>query len=245
MCDGITTKYGGSAEGNDNKDMPVMLWRRRIETAKSDRSHTAIKTLDDMLDRWGALNDSLKGENDCQKQQKLCAEAFVPFAEALEGQAFTLKPLEIVSIWSRAMELFPESIYARCRLSASLICVYGTAGTESQKWEHLFKKINENSRYLRDMAHRDMKGANRFIRRLFEINRSLKALDYYLYGTRGDLTGGIFSGLSTHMDVEGGLSQIISQKEWHTDALLSKISEEWADEMTIVSVQLQDLYLAR
>lgn len=77
----------------------VMLTREQIETAKGDRLHVAIRVLDDVgAKHWETLRGSMREAKDGSEQQRLCGEAFIPFAEALEGQRFTLQPLEIVSI---------------------------------------------------------------------------------------------------------------------------------------------------
>jgi hypothetical protein len=116
-----------------------MLTRDQIESAKNDRSHVVTRIIDQIgMAHWTDLTNLLRVTKDNQEQQRLCSKSMIPFAEALGREVFTLEPLEIVSIWAKALEVFPDNCYPRYDLSTSIACAYGTIPISSEAWKHLF-----------------------------------------------------------------------------------------------------------
>ncbi len=210
-----------------------MLKREQIEEAKNNRNHIVIRTFDGLrMPHWGALLESLRTNSDNQQQQVLCQRAVIPFAEALNGNVFTLKPLEIVSIWSRVTEILP-STYASYSLSTAIACAYGAMPIKSEDWKHLFRNMYEGGacyEYLEDIATKDKINAIVFRQRLGDISTSYDELDYYSYGTREEMCD-LAEKAYRHGDKEAEerFDRMVQWQKAHKDEVLGKIHENWGN----------------
>lgn len=220
----------------------TMLRKEQIEGAKQDRSHIVIQTFDALgAEHWKNLVKRLRTDTNNQRQQKECRDAIVPFAEALDGKAFTLEPLDIVSIWSRAMEVFPNTTYPRYSLSTAIACAFGALPIKSEDWKNLFKKMNENrgSRYLEDLARKDRANSIIFGQRLTEISASREELDYYTYGTRENMSDLVNMAYGQgDKEAEKRYEQIIKWEKAHKDTVLGAIHENWSNGVSWMRILL-------
>lgn len=220
-----------------------MLTREQIDVAKRDRLHVAIRALDDIGPRhWETLRDRLantKGGN--KEKQRLSGDFIIPFAETLEGQAFTLQPLEIVSIGAKAMELFPGHAYPRYSLATSIAFVFGAAAIDSEKWRHLFKGHEQNQdRYLQHLAFREEENAAIFRAQLAVIFESLAELDYYTYGTRENVFELAKRAVrSEDPEAEREMERVEVWQREHREDVLSEIHENWGNGVGLVSAVLE------
>ena len=169
------------------KTLPGILKEEQIEAAKSDRSHLAVQVFDALGAKyWEDLYESLKAST-YDKKDALCSASIIPYAEALEGKLFSLTSTDIVSIWSRILEVFPDDRNTRYALSRAIAFVYATAIIDSEEWKHVSEFMHEEGfRYLIDLAEKDEPNAIKFRQRVSEINANLQELKYYAHGTRED-----------------------------------------------------------
>lgn len=116
------------------------LTKEAIESAKQNREHYAIQALSSFGEGyWSKFARELQSTADNQLQQKACRRIVIPIARALEDQQFTLKPLEIVSIWPHISDPFyPPSNYLGYDLSEALSWTYAIRGIKASAWKSLF-----------------------------------------------------------------------------------------------------------
>ena len=223
-------------KGKESSDINKMLTREQVETAKQNRSHIAIEIFDSLGDEyWKKLAESAKVE-DNQEVQRVYAKGFLPFAGALEGNLFTLNPLEIISIWSKKRELFEMRPYPGYQLATILSCAYGAQSLESKKWKNLFTRLfssSEGRDSFRDLCKKDAASSKIFFNRLEEIRLSLSDIAHYREGTRES-----FVDLSRKAYLEKDqlslkkLDEIEARiKEYDSDGFLGAISENWGNGM--------------
>jgi len=209
-----------------------MLTTEQVESAKKDRSHLAIVTLDSFGDSyWPSIIEKTRPE-DNQKRQEIYRQAFIPFSEKLHETDFSLGPLDIISIWSRAKEIFPEQIYARYELSTSLACSYGSNPIDSQDWKRVSASGSISER-LHDLSKTDKAKASLFSKRLTEIDSSLKEIDLYRKGTTEDIIE-LARKAYVEKDEEAKEKLLAIQekeKETDSDGFLHDIHENWGNGM--------------
>lgn len=218
-----------------------MLRTEEIAAAKRDRSHIVIQVFDGLGEKhWNTLLQSLRTA-DNEQQQKLREKSFVPFAEALEGKVFTLMPLEIVSIWSRAMEVFPNNRYPRYTLSTAIAYTYGAIPIKSEEWKHLFKMAHEKGYdHLEYLAGKDTPNAIRFRQRLLEVDKSLQELNYYMYGTRENMGSLAVKAYGEgNKEAQKRYEQMVLWQKTHDDMILGAIHENWANGITVPMMQTE------
>ncbi len=163
------------------------ITRESIALARRNRDHPVIETMDQMgTPYWNILRESLRSRTNPKEKHEIRWRAMVPFAEALRGREFTLGPLEIVSIWSKAMKTFQgnslpnESVSLRHSLASAIVWSYVEDGMP-QDWRSLFKRLREREglSYLRSLVEQGGSDAERFFARRNEIEASIGALKAY------------------------------------------------------------------
>ena len=166
-----------------NTNQQYHLTKEQIDDAKKDRNHVVISTFDDMLENWKTLMPILRSETVTKERQKLCDAAFLPFAEGLEDKDIPINPLKLVSIWNRAMEVFPDMASTnRCvgyALSKSIAYSHGSNVIDLPRWKHLFRKTLSDTEYLKNVAMRDRDEAQVFGVRLNDIGVGIRHLERY------------------------------------------------------------------
>ena len=160
------------------------LNREQIENAKKDRSHLAIKILDSFGNQyWTDAVQEMRRADGNEAKQEVCRKAILPAAEAFEGQDFTLKPLEIISIWSRARELFGKVTYPNYGLSTALAFSFCSRPIQSEAWKHLYQKHGQKGYFTR-LCKGERENSLVFGRKLDQLRESRREIDFYIYGTR-------------------------------------------------------------
>lgn len=127
------------------------LTREQIELAKTNRNHLVISALDEYEDYFRKAMEATSSE-DKFNGDKFGNELFVPFSHHIDDKVFDLTTTDIISIWSRALEIFPQEehhsrvypnilqLHLRYRLSTAIACTYGAMGINSDDWKELYKK---------------------------------------------------------------------------------------------------------
>jgi len=208
----------------------LILTKEQVESAKKDRSHVVVSILDSLgKPYWDNLLGTAAKYNGNSEKQKIYEAGVVPFAEQLEGGDFTLSPFDLISIWTRALEISPNSRYLRHSLSTAIACAYASNPIESEHWKHLFKKIQEDSRSLRAVAEKDKVNRKIFKARLKVIDKSLDDLDFYKTGTKEDIIELVRKMVAGDKEAGRRVQEIEEWKKEHEGYLIGEISENWAN----------------
>jgi hypothetical protein len=210
-----------------------MITKEQVEAAKKDRSHIAIKTLNDLGESYW-IDVARRAESDRDKRQEIYTQGYIPFTQALKGESFTLNPLEIISIWSRASELFEGEVpYPRYRLSTSLSCLYGAMNIESGPWKTLYEGIcDERVRPFNDLVEKDGENAIKFRDRLYEIDKSLGQIKVFYNGTTEDISELCKKERLGDESAKNKIDAIAENQERNDgNGFLRKISENWGNGM--------------
>jgi len=156
-----------------------MLTKNQIEAASKDRNHLVIKTLDSFGDNyWSRLVEEARAKPSQQEGCMKYYEGFIPFAKNINGQKFTLNPLEIISVWSRATELFPIQQHAKYALSTAIACTYGIYPIKSDELMGLYESIaTRNYKKAGEIVKESETERERFRGRLREIKNSLEKIN--------------------------------------------------------------------
>lgn len=105
-------------------------------------------------------------------------------ADALvEAGSYTLDPEDLITIWSRAREVFSQSRYQRYALAGMVASAYAIQGVENLEWTKFPRHYLETSE-LPEGVTRDRSGLLHVSRRLDEIGDSLDELNRYVFGTK-------------------------------------------------------------
>ncbi len=195
-------------------------------------SHPVIAVLDKNLP---AIERFLQGRvsTDNQAAQRYVAQNLGFLADAVsEAEPFTLEPEELVAVWSRAMEIFPDSGYSRYSLAGIVSSAYATQGLENSAWRQLPRHYLETGE-LPDGALEDRQGLAHVVAKFGDIDDSLGELNRYVYGSTDsgtmqarDLTRREMAG-----DVDAGrqLDEMIEQEKVRKTDLLSAIGENFGN----------------
>jgi hypothetical protein len=206
-----------------------------INLARQDKSHVGIKVLDSFpVEYWTDLIKSFEGKEavGCQAE---CHGAVTPYAERLEGQNFTLNPLEIVSVWNRVLELLPitprDTLYARYDIASALSFAYATAPINSKEWKGLFAKKSKDSRYLERLIKEDPQNREIYDKRLCEVLASLEQIDIYKLGEKKDETIERYKRIAKGDEEAKRKSEEIRiiQASKDKDGFLAELSENWGN----------------
>lgn len=190
-------------------------------------SHPVINTIDLCLPLVTHLNHEYDGIDNNQAQQRFILANYGFLADALVAAGhYTLKPLEIVAIWSRALEVF--SGYQKYAFGGIVSSAYAIQGLKNPEWQKVPRRLLETGR-LPQALNKDRDGLLHIKGRLDEIDASLRELDFYTYGTR---EAGTDLAARLSMRIRGGdldakeeLDRLISHYNEHKTNVLSHIHE--------------------
>jgi hypothetical protein len=143
-----------------------------------DRTHIAVAALDSLgAAHWDRLRERIKGFQRSYEAYHPCLEAFAPFTEALSGKAFTLRPLELVSIWGKLKELKLGYRSPGNNLARSLAYNYCTFPVKSGEWKDLCS-LDDSDRFaaLKRLKNSGSTNSEIFQGRLSDIIVSIKEL---------------------------------------------------------------------
>lgn len=145
--------------------------------------HPVISLIDKHLPTIMELNEGYALLTDNQEQQKYIRDHYGFFADSIvEALPFTLEPTDLISIWSRAQEVF--SGYHRYSLVTMISSAYAIQGLENPEWKKLPRHLLETGKLPDEVLH-DSSGLLHIRKKVKEITESLNELDFYVYGMRG------------------------------------------------------------
>lgn len=196
-------------------------------------SHPVLTVIEEHLPQIIQLNKGYSSIPivDTQEQQRYIKEHYGFLADALvDVNLYTLRPLEIVAIWSRAVEVF--SGYHRYALAGMVAAAYAIQEVESPSWRKFPKHYLETAKLPAEVLT-DHSGLTQVIGRLDQIGVSLDKLDFYVYGTREpamelafELAGRIRNG---DAQAQAELDRLIAHQRKYSTPVLKEIHENWGN----------------
>lgn len=172
-------------------------------------------------------------KTDGQAAQRYVADNLGFLADAVaEAEPFTLEPEELVAVWSRAMELFPDSLYSRYALAGIVSSAYATQGLENPAWRQLPRRYLETGELPEGVAG-DRQGLSHVVAKFGDVDDSLDELNRYVYGSRdsGTMLARDLVMRERAGDVEAGrlMDELIEKEQARKTPLLSEIGENFGN----------------
>lgn len=196
-------------------------------------SHPIIAVLDRHLPQITQLHEGFSSISGNQEQQEYIRQNYGFLADAVvEAGSFTLQPLEMVAVWSRAMEIFPSNLYHRYALARIITSAYAIQGLEATPAWKSFPRHFFETNNIPDELVEDRLELEHLKWRISDIGRSIDELDFYSYGTREDAMEVAFK-LGKRANQEGDveaqeqLDKLISYQKEHKTPVLGAIHENW------------------
>jgi len=207
------------------------ITKEQIEAAKQDTSHQIVQVMLSMPDYFQKLREGYKPITDNnQEAQRFVKEQFSPLVNALNQlDDFSVSPLDIISIWSRAEQDLEGIGYARYELAGTIGVVYGTRGSQSESFRNRIVEIINKNAIPKDLA-KDEQAALYFFRRLKALSGSIDEITFYIHGTRedmGDLATKAFGDKDEKAKKRWDELQKWSKE--HQDDFLGSVCENWGN----------------
>lgn len=209
---------------------------------REDFSHVVLTVIDKYHPQITQLAQDYSLLVDNQVQQEHIRQHYGFFADALVAAvAYTLQPLEIVAIWSRAIEVF--SGYHRYALAGMIASAYAIQGVEHPDWRRFPRHYLETSQ-LPAAVLRDQSGLTHVMGRLNQIGESLDALDFYVYGTRESAMevaaalGARINDGDVNARIE--LDKLVARQKEYSTPVLREIHENWGNGYTPLYFPVRD-----
>lgn len=213
--------------------MSQVLTREDIERAsrREGVSHPVVSVLEYNEPRIAEIHAEYSGIVDGSDRHKYLARNFGFLGDALEEAGdFSLDPLDLVAIWSKAMEIWPRHAYPRYRLACLLSASYGIQDRPNLKG--LSRYHLETSRLPIELV-RDKTELLHIRDRVQEIGKSLGDLDIYVSGGVSLQRASELAMKRRDGDEEAGrqLDQLIAHQKEHQIPLLSELHENFGNGM--------------
>ncbi len=160
------------------------LTKEQIERAsrREGSQYPVISVIEYHGPRIAQHNEEFNKIEDNKEQQRYAARNFGFLGDAFEeADDFPLAPLDLVAVWSKAMEVWPDNCYPRYGLARMLSSAYGIQGRPDLRG--LSRYFLETGK-LPDGLARDKSGLVYVKSRLDHVNTSLKELKFYVSGTK-------------------------------------------------------------
>lgn len=184
-----------------------------------------------------------------QGQQDYIDRNYGFLADAIEEAGdFSLGPLDLVAIWSKAMQVWPDNRYPRYSLAGMVSSSYGISGVPNpDDWRRFPRYWLEQSKLPKSVLQ-NQSGLSYVKRRLGEISRSIDEFDFYLYGTRESPmeTAAKLAKKARDGDKEAKieLDRLIAQEreveKQPTTPLLNEIGENFGNGMITIRLDIED-----
>lgn len=203
-------------------------------------THPVISLLEKHETTLVGLREELKGIKDSQEAQSYIAQTHGFLADSLEQlDALTLQPLELVAIWSRAMEFM--DYYQRHAFGYALAIAYAIQGFEEPKWQGLTRHLSETHKFSDNIAV-DREGLEQMVVKFDEISESMEELDFYVNGVEGSgvALAAELAKKSAEGDAEAGrkLDELIKHHKEYTTPTLAEIHENLGNGMVPVRMRI-------
>jgi hypothetical protein len=197
--------------------------------ARIEFTHPVLSVIEQHLPAINSLQQDYSKIQDNQEQQRYIREHFGFLADAfVEAGPYTMTPTDIISIWSRAIEVFP-SLYQRYRLAAMISNAYAIQGLDNPDWKRFPRCYLETDKLPAEVTH-DRKGIMYAKARFLDIRHSLDALVLYVYGTSNPMDQACALGTRLRdgdMTAQTELDKLNAYQEEHKTPVLDEIGENF------------------
>lgn len=219
------------------------LTKDQVERAERREGiyHPVITLLESYTPRFLQLNQEYSRLTGNQEQHDYIQKNYGFLADALEAtEDFTLKPLELIAIWSKACEVL--GLYQRYRLAGMLSSAYGIKGIKKPNWKGFPRYTLENFDLPKKVLN-DREGLIYVKSRFREITASLDEICFYAFGIgwASNKLGELFK-----REIDGDkkateeLDALIQYEKEHNTLLLGNIYENFGNGMTTIFFKIND-----
>lgn len=211
---------------------------------RDDISHPVITVLDHHLPTLIRINQGYSAITGNQEQFAYISQNYGFLADALtEAGAYTLEPEDLIAIWSRAREIFPQSRYQRYALAGMVSSVYAIQGVENPEWRRFPRHYLETSE-LPEGVTRDRNGLVHVSSRLDDVGDSLDELNRYVFGTK-ESGMEIAANLAKKLrdgdpDADRQLQELIALEKTRQTPLLGDIHENFGNGYVPLRFPIED-----
>lgn len=168
-------------------ELRVRLTPRQVQAAERREGfpHPLLDVLGQHAPRIAEINVTydrfaIDSPEDNQTPQKFIKKNFGFLADAVEEvRAFSLSPLELVAVWSRATEVLRG--YQRYAFSEMVASAYSIQGAANPGWKGFPRYFFERDRIPTDLA-RDYADVTHVRGRLEDVYNHVRALDRFVHG---------------------------------------------------------------
>ncbi|MBI2047211.1 hypothetical protein HYT26_03550 [Candidatus Pacearchaeota archaeon] len=211
-----------------------ILTKEHIEAAKLDVNHPVVQVLISMQDYCKQFNEEyVKVWQDNKLAQEFLKQNIAPLADKInELDEFSLKPLDIISIWSQVGKSF-SGLYIRYDLANIIPAKYGVIGIKSPKWrEFIIHESKSKGKIVKlpEYLMNDKENMPYFYRRLGDVRKSLDEIDFYRNGVKENIASLARKAFKYgDKEAEKRYSKIAPWTKEHDDSFLGGISENFGN----------------
>ena len=163
--------------------------------------------------------------NDVQGKQAYANSHYGFLADAIEDASeYSVGPLDLIAIWSKAMEVFPDgSPYQRYRLAGMIANTYSIQGKPELKG--IPRYYLENKGQLPHALASDKEAMTYVISRLTDVDRSHKEILNYINGTYDSVVDLAKRDLAGDAKAREQLQRLEDHRTQHSSELLEELYE--------------------
>ncbi len=189
--------------------------------------HPVLGVIETCLPFITSLNERYQQLTDNQERLQYADRNYRFLADALvAARPFTLEPLEMVAVWSRAREVFPTHRY---RVAGMISNAFAVQAVDSPEWRKFPRYILETGELPKEITT-DEVGIRHTLGRLDEITDHLRELSIYSIGTTGTgLNEVIRRMVAGDETVQKELDELARHQKEHKTLLLGELDEEWGN----------------
>ncbi len=205
-------------------------------------THPVIDVLDRNQPQFTWNYQAYNDINHPQEQQRYIAGHYGFLADDIVAVGpFTLEPLDLIAIWSRAMETF--SGYHRYALAGMVGSAFAIQGLENPDWKkfprHFLETYELPSEVLKDKS-----GLLHVKNRLGQVSKSLAELSFYVFGTRESAMTLAFNlaKKESEGDQDAGrqLKELIARDERYNTPAIGELHENFGNGFTPLCLAVED-----
>jgi len=167
------------------------LTEEQVKLAKTNRSHLVSQAIDYVGERhWRELRDKMKNVDYPDVARDVAMVGILPVALVIDQKGFHLNPTDILSIWSRAVEVMPiisgnvYSSYPRHELATAVALAHASYGIRSDKVKGLYLGYMRNGDFSK-IGELGESGINHVFHKFDNVVRAVEEIGRYNSGRMG------------------------------------------------------------
>ncbi len=205
-------------------------------TRREGIHHPVISVLETCEPAIYVVNHGYRSLTNNQEQQAYLGQHLGFLGFALEDEEFTLAPLELVSVWSKALEIWPENVYPRYCFAGLVSSAYAIQGKAHLR--------GFGARYIQTgkiPPNLDRTDLQHIKTRINEISDIIHELEFYVSGVRGSsLELGAELARKGDEDSMKKLGELIAHEKEHSTPVLIAIHENFSNGMYDLCYRIYD-----